>query len=269
MTGGPAALSSTRPMAAATYVYCVVQSARKPSAAHVPPGLPEGEAPRLDQVGSKMWLVHASVPLDRYGTQALDESLRDLEWVSAIAVAHEAVVEYFARLRGVTVIPMKLFTLFTSPARAIAETRRRSERLAALFAKLQGCEEWGVRIMRGSSRPVGKAAGKPTTGVAFLAARKRARDESVAAQRESAQAADDVYAELARLAADHRRRHEEASGVIPPLLDAAFLVPIRRRARFRALAERAAENVMERGGRLTLTGPWPAYNFVAAADEPA
>jgi hypothetical protein len=57
--------------------------------------------------------------------------------------------------------------------------------------------------------------------------------------------------------------------VIPPLLDAAFLVPVRRRARFRALAERAAEDVLQRGGRLTLTGPWPAYNFVSAAGQQA
>jgi gas vesicle protein GvpL/GvpF len=266
MTVRPAALSSTRAMATATYVYCVVRSARKPSAARVPSGLPGAERPHLDQVSPKIWVVHAAVPLDRYGTQALEESLRDLEWVSAIAVAHEAVVEFFARTRGATVIPMKLFTLFSTPARAITETRRRSEWLASLFAKLQGCEEWGVRIMR---RPRSGASDglRPATGAAFLAARKRARDESQAALRDSAQAADDAYEVLAGIAADHRRRQQEASGVIPPLLDAAFLVPVRRRARFRALAARAAESVLERGGRLTLTGPWPAYNFVSAVEE--
>src|SRR4026209_2024340 len=198
-------------MAGGAFGYCVVQSARNPAAAHVPAGLPGADAPRLDRVGQSMWMVHAPVPLDRYGTQALEESLRDLEWVSAIAVAHEAVVEYFARLRGATVIPMKLFTLFSSPARAIAEMRRRSDRLATLFAKLQGCEEWGVRIMRGPSRSAEKPGDKPATGGGFLAARKRARDESLQAQRDSAQAADDAYADLARLAADHRRRQDEAS----------------------------------------------------------
>lgn len=235
----------------------------------VPSGLPGADAPRPDRAGANIWVVHAPVPLDTYGTQALEQSLRDLEWVSAIAVAHEAVVEHFASLRGATVIPMKLFTLFSTPARAIADMRGRSDRLTALFAKLQGCEEWGVRIMRGPSGPAVRPAERPATGVAFLAARKRARDESIAAHRESAQAADAAYADLARLAADHRRRHHEASGVIPPLLDAAFLVPVRRRARFRALAARAAEAVLERGGRLTLTGPWPAYNFVSTAEEQA
>jgi len=256
-------------MTTATYVYCIVQSGRKPSTGRMPAGLPGGERPRVDQVGSKMWVVHAPVPLERYGTEPLAESLRDLQWVSAIAVAHEAVVEHFAGLRGSTVIPMKLFTLFASPERAVAEMQRRSKRLTAVFAKLQGCEEWGVRIMRGPSRSAVKGDGRPASGTAFLAARKRARDESVAALRDSARAADDVYALLAEIAADHRRRQQETSGAIPPLLDAAFLVPVRRRARFRALAERAAEDVLQRGGRLTLTGPWPAYNFVSAEEQQA
>jgi len=213
--------------------------------------------------------VVAEVPLDIYGAGHLEPRLSDLEWVGRIALDHEAVVEHFARKGELTVVPMKLFTLFSSPDRAIGEMQRRSKRLTSVFAKLQGCEEWGVRIMRGPSRSAVKDDGKPASGTAFLTARKRARDESVAALRDSAQAADDAYVLLAEIAADHRRRQQEASGVIPPLLDAAFLVPVRRRARFRALAERAAEDVLQRGGRLTLTGPWPAYNFVSAAGQQA
>ena len=40
-------------------------------------------------------------------------------------------------------------------------------------------------------------------------------------------------------------------------------------ARFQALAARTARDVTERGGKMTLTGPWPAYNFVAAPEKPA
>jgi hypothetical protein len=235
----------------------------------VPAGLSGAEVPQLSAIDANTWLVHAAVPLDRYGAGPLEASLGDLDWVSATAVAHEAVVEHFARLRGVTAIPMKLFTMFASPPRAIAEMRRRRRRLAALFEKLQGCEEWGVRIMRRAPRAAAKAAGKPASGAEFLAARKRARDESLDALRASADAADDAYAALSEVAADHRRRQSEASGVVPPLLDAAFLVPVGRRARFQALAERAARHVTRQGGRLTLTGPWPAYNFVAVPEEPA
>jgi hypothetical protein len=256
-------------MAAATYVYCVIRSARKPALARPPAGLPGAQGPQLAEVDAGMWLVHAAVPLDRYGPGPLEESLRDLQWVSSTAVAHEAVVEHFARLRGVTVIPMKLFSMFSSPARAIAEMRRRRRRLAALFDKFHGCEEWGVRILRGAPRRLGGPAGKPASGAAFLAARKRARDQSVDALRASAAAADGAYAVLAEIAKDHRRRESEASGVVPPLLDAAFLVPVRRRARFRAAAAQAARQVTQQGAQLTMTGPWPAYNFVSAPAEPA
>jgi hypothetical protein len=231
--------------------------------------MPGADAPQVVEIAAGTWLACASVPLARYGGQALEASLGNLEWVSAIALAHESVVEHFARLRGATVIPMKLYTMFSSPARAAAEMRRRRRHLSSLFEKLQGCEEWGVRILRGARRPSPRGAGRPASGTAFLAARKQSRDASVAAARDSAAAADQAYATLAEVASDHRRREGEASGVTPPLLDAAFLVPIRRRARFRALAARAARDVTERGGKLTLTGPWPAYNFVSAPEETA
>lgn len=256
-------------MSAATYIYCVVQSVRKPSLAKAPAGLPGAGAPQVIEITAGTWLACASVPLARYGAQALEESLGNLEWVSAIALAHESVVEHFSRLRGATVIPMKLFTMFSSPARAAAEMRRRGRHLSSLFEKLHGCEEWGVRILRGARRPPAKGKGRPESGTAFLAARKQSRDASLAAARESAAAADEAYATLAEVASAHRRREAEASGVTPPLLDAAFLVPVRRRARFRALAARAARDVTERGGKLTLTGPWPAYNFVSIPEEPA
>ena len=256
-------------MRTATYVYCVVQSARKPSIAGVPGGLTGAASVRLDRVDSNVWLVHAPVPAERYGTAALEQSLRDLEWVSGIALAHEAVVEYFAARRGATVIPMKLFTLFSTPERAVAEMRRRRARLGPVFAKLRGCEEWGVRIMRGGSHSTPKPAVRAATGSAFLAARKRARDESAAARRDSAAAAADAYERLAEIATDHRRRPGEPGGVVPPLLDAAFLVPVRRRAKFQAAAARAAQSVTRGGGRFTLTGPWPAYNFVSAPGEQA
>ncbi len=256
-------------MAAATYVYCVIRSARKPALTRLPTGLPGAEGPQLAAVDAGMWLVLATVPLDRYGPGPLEESLRDLQWVSSTAVAHEAVVEHFAQLRGVTVIPMKLFSMFSSPARAIAEMRRRGRRRGARLDKFHRCEDWGVRILRGTSRLPGKAADQPASGAAFLAARKRARDESVDALRASVEAADGAYVLLAEIAADHRRRDGEVSGVVPPLLDAAFLVPVRRRARFRAAAAQAARQVTQQGAQFTVTGPWPAYNFVSASEEPA
>ena len=44
------------------------------------------------QLTGRLWVVHADVPLDRYGPGPLEASLKDFDWVSRIALAHEAVV---------------------------------------------------------------------------------------------------------------------------------------------------------------------------------
>ena len=200
-------------MATATYVYCVVQGARRPSAARMPAGLPGGETPRLDEVESRMWVVHAPVPLARYGTWALQESLRELEWVSKIAVAHEAVVEHFA-----------------------APPRRHGDSDEAVHALLQpGPRDSGDAAAERASRiPVREAAGLRRVGCPHHArpaaagreGRRQTRNGSRVPGRAQtgsrpvarsacatrAQAADDAYALLAGIAADHRRRQQEASG---------------------------------------------------------
>ena len=254
-------------MATATYLYCLQQSARKPSVARVPRGLPGASTAVPAQLAERMWVVHAQVPLDQYGPGPLETSLKDLDWVSRIALAHEAVVEHFAALPGATVIPMKLFTMFSSVERAIAGMRRRRAELGRVFARLEGCEEWGVRVLRSERQKPAVAAAKPSTGTAFLAARKKARDDARAAMSAAATAADAVYASLSEIAAEHRRRTAEAPGVVAPLLDAAFLVPTRRRARFQSAAQKVARQISETGAQMTLTGPWPPYNFVGSLEE--
>ena len=254
-------------MATATYLYCLVQSARKPSVARVPRGLPAATPAVPAQLAERLWVVHAEVPLDQYGPGPLEVSLKDLDWVSRIALAHEAVVEHFAALPGATVIPMKLFTMFSNVERALTGMRGQRAELKRVFARLEGCEEWGVRVLRSERQKPATATARPSTGTAFLAARKRARDDARTAMLAAATAADAVYASLAEIAAEHRRRTSEAPGVVAPLLDAAFLVPTRRRARFQSAAQKVARQVSETGAQMTLTGPWPPYNFVGSLEE--
>jgi hypothetical protein len=211
-----------------------------------------------------LWVVTSDVPLDTYGPDALERSLRDLDWVARVAVAHEGVVERFARQRTSTTVPMKLFTMFSAPERAIAETRSRSREIASVVRRIAGCEEWGVRVVRrpaAARRPVAHA--RAASGAAFLAAKKQTRDAAREAAAVAAAAADEAYDELSRLARESRRRNDVPEGAVsPPVLDAAFLVPGAGRARFKAAAKRFAAMTAAAGLDLTITGPWPAYNFV-------
>ena len=250
----------------AVYVYCVVRARRRPSTSRVPPGLPGGAPPVPVSVDGGLWLIGASVPLDRYGPDALERGLRDLNWVGDVAMAHEAVVRHFAQMRGTVVIPMKLFTMFSSEARAVREMRARRPELTRLVARIEGCEEWGVRVVRAAAA-VRRPAGAARSGSAFLAARKAARDASREEARAAADAADRAFASLSEIARDARRRTDDGPGGPAALMEAAFLVPARRRARFQQAAGRLSSALARSGGRMTLSGPWPPYSFVAAGDE--
>jgi Gas vesicle synthesis protein GvpL/GvpF len=215
-------------------------------------------------LGGGLWLIAADVPLETYGPGRLEPALADMNWVGAVALAHEGVVEHFAAMRAATVIPMKVFTMFSTPDRAAAEMRARRKDISAALTRISGCEEWGVRVMRGGQPTVKRAGGaKATTGAGFLAAKKQAREEATESVRVAAEAALDAYDLLSSLSRDARRRDDvPESATAPPLLDAAFLVPSRSRTRFKTAAKRAARSCEKAGARMILSGPWPAYNFI-------
>ena len=158
----------------------------------------------------------------------LETSLRDLAWVGDIAVAHESVVEHFAARKDITVVPMKMFTMFSSDDRALEEMRSRRRDILAAARRIAGCEEWGVRITRkppvDGIRQSQKA--RPASGSAFLTAKKEARDVARDLVRAAVESAEQAYATLSALSRDARRRDDAPAGAAaPPLLDAAFLVP--------------------------------------------
>lgn len=249
----------------AVYVYCIVRCARRPRTARVPAGVPHASAPELHDVSGDTWLVTGRVPLDVYGPSKLEPRLRDLDWVAQAAVAHEAVAEFFARASGTVVVPMKLFTMFSSEERAAQDVRARRTAIDRVMRHIAGCEEWGVRITRRAAAldSVAGGDGGPKTGAAFLQARKAARDAAANARTAAIGAADAAFERLKRHAKDAQRRARGSeTGSNPPVLEAAFLVRSAGRARFKAEARRQAPMLDKAGADLTLTGPWPAYNFV-------
>ena len=227
----------------------------------VPRGVPEGAAPELQDVARGLWLVTSTVPLDMYAPANLEPRLRDLDWVARAALAHEAVNEFFARAAG-TVVPMTLFTMFSSVEAALKDVRGRRTTIDRVMRHVAGCEEWGIRVTR---RPVVLDSGdgsRPTTGAGFLQARKAARDATASARGAALEAADAAFERLKRVSKDARRRQRgPESGTTPPILEAAFLVREAARTTFKAEARRLAPILAKAGVDMVLTGPWPAYSF--------
>lgn len=256
----------------ATYLYCILRAGRRPRTTGVPPGVPGGTTPEILPVAGSLWMAAADVPLDMYGPGLLESRLRDLDWVSEVAVGHEGIVEHFARMASVTVVPMKLFTMFSSREKALSDIRHRRGMLGRVFRHIGGCEEWGIRVTAAPQAPAapvgpGTEAAAVGRGAAFLAARKDARDAAKRARASAVAAARVAFDRLQRLARDAQVRDSvAAAGTNPPLLEAAFLVRAPARARFTAEARRQAAACARANADMTLTGPWPAYNFVDSGE---
>jgi hypothetical protein len=248
-------------------VFCVIAAARRPRLTRVPRGLTGMGPVRLLDVEDGLFAAVADAPLDRYGEAAINSGLSDLDWVSRAAVAHEAVVESF--ISETAVLPMKLFTIFTSDDRAVEHVRAERRRIATVVKRVANHQEWGVRIVLDRDRvvaavPKKKAPAGRRSGVAYLTRKKAQRDAVVEL---AAHARDTVAALYDRLAARSRLAKRRLASELPVqggplLLDAAFLVPRARAASFQALASRERRAIERHGYGLTFSGPWPPYSFV-------
>jgi hypothetical protein len=250
-----------------TYLYCLVAAERRPSLAGAPRGLPGTGGLRALEAGGGLWLVVADAPLSAYGSEPIERNLRDFEWVALRGAAHARVVEYFAR--RITTLPMKLFTLFNSDERALAHVRGDAARVRRVIERVTGHAEWGVRVRldaalvkkRVAKRPAAAATGG-SAGTKFLLAKKQERDVARDVVREGRAAVEEAYEALANVADATRRRPAGELDGTRVVLDAALLVPSGRLPSFKRLARRAASGLAAHGYRLSVTGPWPAYNFV-------
>jgi hypothetical protein len=248
-----------------TYVYCLVAAERRPRLPRRSSRMPGMGPVRLLDAGRSWWLVVADAPLNRYGEETINRKLSDLNWVSRAAVAHEAVVESFSEERSV--VPMKLFTIFTSDERALEQVRGDRKRVETIVKRVAHQTEWGIRVSldrAGLPRAKKKPTARVGSGAGYLSQKKAQRDAAVELAENARDTVAGLYDRLASRSRLARRRTATELPVEggPLLLDAAFLVPRARAAAFRALVDREARRLGRSGYQLAMTGPWPPYTFV-------
>lgn len=257
-----------------TYLYCLVRSGRRPSLRGAPDAISPGEPLRILDAGDGIWALASSVPASEFNEAALARGLQHLEWVGRHAVAHEAVVEHFLTARAV--LPMQLFTLFTSDERALQYIRQDRRRIGRILSRIERRLEWGLRLTfdeKAAREAVERAhveTGRraSSSGSTYLARKRDLLAVDRVQLADAKAAAERLYRNLAREASGAKRQTatERAAPGSRLLLDAAFLVPVRRSASFRASLRKQARAIEAAGLVVSLTGPWPPYNFI---DTPA
>ena len=249
-----------------TYVYGVIAADRRPRLTRVPAGLPGAGSVRLLDVDKGLFIAVADLPLNKYSASAISSGLANLDWVSRVAVAHEAVVESFLATKAV--LPMKLFTIFKTDERAFEYVRSQRARIVGLVERVANQQEWGIRVVLdrtlAAAAPKKRTAGARGSGASYLAQKKAQRDVSKELASRARDTVASLFDRLALRSSDARRRSASelpAQGG-PLLLDAAFLVPRARATTFKTLAARESKALARQGYGLTLSGPWPPYTFV-------
>jgi len=262
-----------------TYVYCLVRSPRTPAVSSAPVSMPGAKPVRALRAGGDVWLIVSTVPAAQYDEAALATGLTNLDWVGRRAMTHEVIVEHF--LTAPAVLPMQLFTLFTTDERALEHIARERRRVDRILTRLERQQEWGLRLSfdekgareavenahrppspKGSRRP-GRAA-PAESGAAYLARKRDLRDVTGAQLTAAKRAADRLYREMSGEATESRRRTatEQTTPGSRLLLDAAFLLPRTKANAFRNALRQQARKLTGSGLVVSLTGPWPPYNFV-------
>jgi hypothetical protein len=259
------------------YVYAAVAGQPTPRALNALPAMPDGGPPRILALDDRVSLIVADVSSDVYNAEQLTTHLADLEWVSRCGAAHHAVSDKLAE--SYAVLPFRLFTLFSSEAKALSALRKTTTRIAKALDRVKGRQEWVLRIGRpdparlaaGDEPKTGRTAAKAkgtataatssTSGTSFLRAKADARRE--AAERDARVKTDAaaVFDKLLAMADDATARPVEPAGGL--LLDAAFLIRSVDTEAFRDALTEAAAGLLRDGCPVTLTGPWPPYSFAS------
>ena len=246
-----------------SYVFCLVRSARRPTLRGLDDAMPAGRDLRAIDVGDGLWAIVQTVPEPAYTEEALARGLQNLDWVGPRAIAHERIIESF--ISAPALLPMQLFTLFKSDARVVEHVGADKARITRILKRVGGKVEWGVRLTWNEKAVREKAARTPArTGAEFLARKRDVLDVSRTQLADARKAADRVFKAMARqaVAAQRRTGLERAAPGSRLLLDAAFLVPAAKSSAFKSAVREQARGLRSSGVELSLTGPWPPYNFI-------
>ena len=251
------------PTGSLTHLHALLRAPRRPSARPIDEALPGGGPVRLLAAGEGLWLVVSSVPARDYGEEALARAVHDVQWVAARALAHERVVGQFLCVPAV--LPMQLFTLFESDARALQRVAGDRDRVEGILDRVVRHAEWGLRLTwdERAARETAVPAGSDASGTAYLARKRDVRDAGRRGRLGAQAQAERVYQALAREAADCRRHGDiERAPGSPVLLDAAFLVSSRHGATFHRALRRHEGFLRDAAIDVAFTGPWAPWNFV-------
>ena len=226
------------------------------------------ESPVGCVVEGKLLAAVSDVEETEYGEAALNEHVRDLDWLAARAAQHQAVNGRLLELLG-TVLPLSFGAIYRDDERVRQMLREDAEERGTQLESLAGRAEWVVTISRGTETPADDAelraldaqiAASPP-GRAFLLDKQRGTTLSRSTERRDNEAAAAALEGLEGVAERTYREPVVAGGTDAVALRASILVARDREAALLKAIGELESRLRERGYRVRASGPWPAYRF--------
>ncbi len=266
----------------ALYVYGVAASQDAPRLPHGD-GAVDASFP-LELIEEEGLVALASeLEVERFERSIHAAEQGDLASLEPMARAHQEVLS--RALGAEALLPFRFGTVVGSRDDVRTLLLDRAHEFRSQLESLRGAREWGVKALvdrerleavlaadeRALAELQSEAAGG--TGSAFFARRRleqelegRLRDAAA----EVAESVPDRLSSAARDAVVNPPQPRELSGYDDEMiLNAAYLVELGRERELRDAVDDLRHEFADRGVRLEVTGPWPAFNFVRVVERTA
>ena len=251
-----------------------------------------GKAPDLQEGGDRLekpffvrheglYAVAGRVSSGEFNEENLKKNLGDLDWVKTRVITHERILE--AVMEDSCVVPFKFATLFNSEDNLKNMLARNAPLLKETLRKLEGHEEWGVKIycdmgiLRASLAgdkeilKIDEEITPAAPGKAFILGKKKEARLNLmltAKINECGQASFDRLRALSARARINKLLPEEVTEKKEDMiLNAAFLIGKNKVKAFIETVGGFKAQQESSGLSFDCTGPWPPYNFCDFAER--
>jgi hypothetical protein len=214
------------------------------------------------------------VPSSAYEPAAIEPRLEDLGWVAEQGLAHERVVAWFVDYAQI--VPVPLFTLYTSVESMLASAQARSEEIRDQIRRFDGLREWDLKVSYRADEIV-RHAGELSSEVRDLDTKivESTPGRRFLLERMRTDLVRDTAGRLARARAfalleQIRNRAQDAVVLplpradreLPVVLHAALLVGSGEEMGLAEEVARQAATLDAVGVSVQFSGPWAPYRFL-------
>lgn len=191
----------------------------------------------------------------------LAKNMHDLDWLAAVTTRHQETISAIAG--GADILPARFGLEFLNDTSLRSHTESRQAALKADFERLQGRQEWGVKVFALPAAPPPKK--KFRTGKEYLQAKS-------ALSRRAAREPDPALLEFAKALESIADRTADGGKFAAARRDLQFHKVLLLKRSDRAKLEALIRNYSRKwkGRKLVeCTGPWPPFSFVTQTESPA